>query len=160
MAKKITVVEVVDTAFGLPFLMPVYDEKTGLVKRDERNVPESGTGSTAGLLSHIARSIPKWSFYQGDSKAVERILDAARNPKDGIISLTDGDYAWLHGKSESGTGKGDGRVGVLDRIMPLGQRAAAGYEADPEAPDYQIPTVGMEVFGINESKARTYLKVK
>ena len=116
-------------------------------------------GSTLELIERMFRQIPAWAFWRKDSDHIARIM-AKVNPAKPVpdtenvkvLSLAEGDYFWLVGLEGSITG-------ILDRQVPKsaqGETSSVDWE-NPEA----IPTVGMRIWGYNESHFReTYLKAK
>jgi len=159
--KKIDVQSPILAFHGRQYRFQVRDAVTGEVKvRDEDlDKPLEGQrvqtreGDTCDLIENLFTSIPKWGFWAGDSAHINRIQTAVndtRANKLDVITLPEGEYIWLLGT--------DSTPGFLDRKMPKSAYEENGYRDAEEA---EIPTVGMDVWSLNEDHFRTtYLKAR
>jgi hypothetical protein len=126
---------------------PTFDENKQII---------STAGDTCDLIESLLTQYieVKWAFWNGDSKVFARVMESVRDCRNDSesakIEVAEGDYEWL-------VGDGQGVVGILDRKMPAGERARLGIDEENELAH---PTVGMLVWGANESKLRSYLKAE
>ena len=140
-------------AFGKSYRF-VQRDADGLPLRDpETNVVVIAEGDTCDLIQSILQQIPAWAMWQGDSKAIARVMRAVNESRQtgDSISLAEGDYEWLCGAADGST------VGIIDRKMPPATRQAHGIDEENPA---SFPTVGMTVWDKNEGQLRGYLKAE
>ena len=139
-------------AMGDSYEFPERDEK-GKIIVDDSGIVSSKPGDVSDLLRSLLTQFinTKWAFWQGDSKVFQRIMAAINKQVasgSSFIEIESGDHEWL-------VGDGQGKVGILDRKMPPAVRQSRGVD---ESNEQSHPTLGMEVWGANESTLREYLK--
>ena len=167
---SIPMVERIQTISRFPYHVPVFDTETGelvpkpgqdgIAPKAQEIVTKAAT--TITLFDDMLRKFPRtWAQFQGDGGQIALLDQALAEVGDGEIKLRRSTYEWLHGRPESGVGKGDGKLGALHRKEPASivkQRLglASGEKLPDDWQDHQ-QTVAMQIWGLNEEKFRRYL---
>lgn len=163
-------IQAIITIHRMPLRVPTFNQETGetIIKEGFEDLPpdeqeiELKAADTIDLLDDLLRRLPRaWCQFQGDGGQIVLLEQAITDKAEKSFTLRQSTMNWLHGKGESGTGKSDGKIGLLHRKEPQAVvKKRLGLEAGEKFPDdwkQHQQTVAMILWGLNEEKFCRYL---